>query len=124
MNNQQTITLGDHPGIPVVPQRHARLRHQLSPEDFERLMSSDYAAESYRLLCVLIPAIKDTMPLWEYEGYGSQEAMDAGEYHEESDRSPTTDEIINAFEVAFQVSGAGRMGKIIDLIQAGAALQT
>lgn len=123
----ETITLGQHKGIPVVPQRHARLRHRLSRQDFDKLMSGDYAAESYRLLCVLIPAIDPEtpanranpggIPLWEYDGYGSQEAYERGEYVEEDDKSPDTAEIVNAFETALMVAGVGRLGKIMSLVE-------
>lgn len=111
-----TIALGNHKGIPVVPQKHARLRHRLGAQDFANIMGRNYGTESYRLLCILIPTIETSIPLWEYEGYGSQEQMDRGEYVEELDNGPTTAEIVNAFEVALKVSGAGRVGKILDLI--------
>ncbi len=111
----ETITLGNHKGIPVVPQKHARLRHRLSASDFRSVMTGNYAAESYRLLCILIPPVEN-IPLWEYEGYGSQEHMDRGEYVDELDNGPDTAQIVNAFEVALKVSGAGRVGKILDLI--------
>lgn len=114
----ETVKIGDHT-IPVVPQRHAYLKRKLNAEDFERLMSADYGAESYRVLSVLIPELPNQIPIWEWEGFASQEAMENDDYSEELDRSPTTAEIIDAFEVAFVVSGAGKMGKIIDLIQTG-----
>ena len=116
----ETVNIGDHT-LPVVPQRHARLKHNLSSEDFEKLMSRDYGSESYRVLGILIPALPETIPLYEWEGFASEEAMQNDDYDEAADKSPTTFEIINAFEVAFNVSGAGRMGKIVDLIQTGVA---
>lgn len=114
----ETIKIGEH-NLPVVPQRHAYLKHKLNAEDFERIMSKDYGAESYRILSVLIPELPVQIPLWEWEGYASEEAMQADEYDELTDKSPTTAEIIDAFEMAFIVSGAGKMGKIVDLIQTG-----
>lgn len=114
----ETTKIGEHT-LPVVPQRHAYLKHKLSAEDFTRIMSQDYGAESYRVLSILIPELPKQIPLWEWEGYASQEAMDAGDYNEAEDKSPTTAEIIDAFEKAFFVSGAGKMGKIVDLIQTG-----
>lgn len=113
---EEIITLGGHKAIPVVPQKHARLRNRLSAEDFASIMGKNYAAESYRLLSILIPEVPKRIPLWEYEGYGSQEHMDRGEYVDDLDNSPTTAEIVNAFEKALMVSGAGRLGKIIDLV--------
>ena len=114
----ETATIGEH-RLPVVPQRHARLKHKLSPEDFTRLMSQDYGRESYRVLSILIPALPEQIPLYEWEGFASEEAMEADDYDEALDKSPTTAEIIDAFETAFLVSGAGKMGKIVDLIQTG-----
>lgn len=124
----ETITLGAHKGIPVVAQKHAKLRRHLSGDMFQRLMTKDYSKEAYRTLCVLIPAIDPEtplnrangggIPLWEFEGYVSQEAMENDQYDEETDNSPTTAEIVNAFEVALMESGAGRLGKIIGLVEA------
>lgn len=125
----ETITLGRRTDIPVVAQKHAKLRNRLSRKDFEGLMSGDYGTESYRLLCVLIPYIDPQskqnkalpegggIPLWEWEGYASQEAMEAGEYDEELDNSPDTAQIVHAFETALMVAGAGRLGKIISLVE-------
>lgn len=128
----ETITLGKYT-FPVVPQKHARLRNRLSADDFQKVMSAEYASESYRILCVLIPAMDPMsrhnqaheapgMPLWEWEGYNSLEAMQAGEYDEDNDPSPTTSEIVNAFETSLMVSGAGRLGKIVDLVSAAGSL--
>lgn len=122
VNHTKTVKIGDHQ-IPVTAQRHARLRRQLSAEDFEKVLSGDYASESYRVLSVLIPALPQAIPLYEWEGYASQEAMDKDEYDEASDKSPTTAEIIDAFETAINVSGADRLGKIVNLVQMGVESQ-
>jgi hypothetical protein len=118
VNKQKTVTVGESI-ITVVPQKHARLRRQLSAEDFAKIMSQDYSGESYRVLSILIPTLPDTIPLWKWEGYGSQEAMDNDVYDEAEDQSPTTAEIVDLFEAAFLVSGADRLGKIVDLAQMG-----
>lgn len=118
----ETVRIGDHV-LPVVPQRHARLRHKLSPDDFQAIMSKDYGRESYRVLSILIPELPRQIPLYEWEGYESEEAMEKDLYDEEKDKSPTTAEMVNAFETAFLVSGAGRMGKIVELIQLGQTVQ-
>lgn len=110
----ETIKLGNHKGIPVVGQKHARLRHRLSLDDFQAILSAQYVENSYKILCVLIPAIKQ-IPEYEYAGFVSQEAWDNDDYDEDNDPGPTTDEIVNAFEKALIVSGAGRVGKILDL---------
>lgn len=117
----EKITLGKYKGIPVVSQKHARLRHLLSRKDFEQILSEKYCEESYRVLCILIPAIKPGpnqpgIPEYEYAGYISQEAMDNDAYDEENDLGPTTAEIVNAFEVSLMVSGADRVGKVLSLV--------
>lgn len=104
--------------LPVVAQKHAKLRNRLSRSDLESIMTKDYAAQSYRVLGILIPAIPDQIPLWEWEGYLSQEDMEGGiVVDDDGGNSPTTAEMVNAFEAAFLESGADRLGKIIDLGQ-------
>lgn len=128
-----TVTLGNHKNIPVVPQKHAKLRRHLTPEAFQRIMSRDYSTEAYRTLCILIPAMDPAspsnraaggggIPLWEWEGYVSEEAMANDDYDEENDPSPDTAQIVDAFETALLVSGANRLGKIIDLVQSAGSL--
>lgn len=114
----ELITIGNKK-IPVVAQRHARLRHYLGNQDFGKLMSGDYGAESYQLLSVLVPALPEAISLWEWDGYGSQEQAEQGNYIEDADCSPTTDEIVVAFETVLKVNGAGRLGKIMDLVKLG-----
>lgn len=129
-----TITLGNHKNIPVVPQKHAKLRRHLTRDMFQRLMTKDYSTEAYRTLCILIPAIDPStpinqangggIPLWEFDGYLSQEAMDNDQWDEKNDPSPTTAELVNAFETALMVNGVGRLGKIMDLVSsAGTMIQ-
>lgn len=118
VNHTATVTIGDHT-LPVAPQRHARLRRMLSAEDFEKVLSGDYSSESYRVLSILIPKLPEEIPLYEWEGYASKEAMDNDQYDESTDRSPTTAEIVDAFETAIMVSGADRLGKIVNLVQVG-----
>jgi len=137
----ETVTIGGRT-IPIVPQKHARLRHYLTTDDFRRLASKDYGHESYRLLSVLIPAIPlgvrdldnphvyavEPIPEWEWEGFGSDEAWErykAGDrdaYDETQDRSPTGAEIVDCFEKSLMVNGADRLGKIIGLVRSGATL--
>lgn len=114
--------------LPVVPQKHARLRHLLSGEDLQKVMSADYAHETYRILGILIPALPPAVPEYKWEGFSSQEAYDRykqGErdaYVESEDNSPTTADIVSAFEKALMVSGADRLGKILNLVTSGSNL--
>jgi hypothetical protein len=137
----ETINVGERL-IPVVAQKHARLRHYLSAEDFNKVLTMDYGHETYRILSVLVPAIPHGVraldnpdrwsckpfPEWEWEGFGSEEAWekyksgDREAYVEDDDNSPTGAEIISLFEAALMVNGADRLGKIIGLIRSGATL--
>jgi hypothetical protein len=122
--------------IPVVAQKHARLRHYLGADDFQKVFSKDYAHESYRILSILIPAIPhgvpdldtpgkysvDPLPEWEWEGYASEEAWRNGEYDESKDNSPTGAEIVDLFEKALMVNGANRLGNLLTLVRSGATL--
>lgn len=113
---EKMITLGDHTAIPVVPQRHARLRNLLKTGDLEKLATADYGPETYNLLTALIPVLPSHLPLWEWEGFGSQEAMDSDTYDEALDKSPTTAQIVDAFEAVVQVNGGDRLGKLLGLV--------
>lgn len=124
--------------LPVVPQKHARLRHHLTQEDFQKILSAEYSHESYRVLCVLIPAMDPNSKLnkesgegiheWVWDGFQTQEGWeryrggDRDAYDEDADLSPTPDEIVAAFSTSLNVNGVGRLGKIVGLIQAGAKL--
>lgn len=142
MDNLKYVQLGDHT-YPVVPQKHARLRHHLSGADFQAIFSKDYAANSYKILAILIPAVArgvksldsegfavPPMTEYEWEGFTSQEALDAyragnrDAYDEENDPSPTGDQIAEAIEAALAVNGAGRVGKLINLITTAGSLAT
>ena len=132
MPGTEKVQIGSY-SFPVVPQKHARLRRHLTSEMLQRLATKDYSTEAYRTLCILIPALDPGskqnraaggggMPLWEWEGYVSEEAMANDDYDEDNDPSPDTAQIVNAFETALMVSGANRLGNIISLVQSGATL--
>jgi len=122
--------------IPVVPQKHARLRHYLGTGDFQKVISMEYGHETYRILSILVPAIPhgvqnpsdpsrfavEPFPEWEWEGFGSEEAWKLGEYVEEQDQSPTGAEIVDLFEKALMVNGANRLGNLLSLVRSGATL--
>lgn len=122
--------------IPVVAQKHARLRHYLGAEDFQKVLSKSYGHETYRILSVLVPAIPNGVrdindpsrfavqpfPEWEWEGYGSEEAWKNNEYDEELDESPTGAEIVDLFEKSLMVNGANRLGNLLNLVRSGATL--
>ena len=104
--------------IPVVPQRHARLRHLLSADDFQAIMTGDYARAA-------VPRPGDSDPraagrdpplavgrvrlsgghgLWALRRGRRQQPDDGGDRR--------------LFREALMVSGANRLGKIMDLVGA------
>jgi hypothetical protein len=128
--------------IPVVAQKHARLRHHLNQDDFQKVFSKDYGHETYRILSVLVPAIPlgvrdldnperytvDPIHEWEWEGFTSAEAWEAykngdrNAYDEDGDGSPTGAEIVELFEKSLMVNGANRLGNLLSLVRSGATL--
>lgn len=129
-NGNETVQLGDRL-FPVVPQKHAKVRRVLSGDLFSKLMTRNYGEETYKLITLLIPAVKPEnggMPQWEYEGFPTQElweqwkAGDDDVYDEDMDPGPTTDQIVYALERALMVGGAQRLGKLVNLVTAMGSL--
>jgi hypothetical protein len=108
------VTLGQHT-IPVYAQRHAYLINRVGRfiRDLQQSAgdtgSDDLLpyiqARSYELLCALMPNLEKRLPEYEYRGYSSREAMDAGDYDPEQDQSPTLPEIRRALTEASTVNG-------------------
>lgn len=123
----ETITLGDHE-LEVFPQRHAYLTNKLG-KYIDRLAASDLdisdasgltsflGSEAYDLLGVLVPQYGKRCPRYEFLGFASQAACDAGDYNEELDKSPTFEQIIEAFTVSARVQRFDTLkilGKVFD----------
>jgi hypothetical protein len=108
--SQVTVQLGEHE-YTVHPQRHAYLRHRLGDkiellgQNLNLIADGNFldqiVDQAYEFLSVFIP---EMMPQWEFEGYGTPEAFEARSYDEAADRSPTTGQIIGAFEAALRVN--------------------
>lgn len=129
-NGNETVQLGDRM-FPVVPQKHAKVRRVMNGDLFSRLMTRNYGEETYKLITLLIPAVKPEnggMPQWEYEGFPTEElweqwkAGDEDAYDENTDPGPTTDQIVFALERALMVGGAQRLGKLVNLVTAMGSL--
>lgn len=121
------VVLGEHT-YEVFPQRHAYLNHRLG-QWFDSLQNVSAGASdvstlhdflgligdrAYDLLKVMIP---DLMPEYEFSGFATQEALDAGDYKEQYDRSPTYDELFGAFQVCLKVNrldALKNLGKAVD----------
>jgi hypothetical protein len=134
MGNERQIDLGRDPQsneaahtYAVVPQRHAYLQRQLS-QTFESLGELDVkqlrgdaegailgqtTTQVWSLLKVFIP---DLMPLYEWEGFSSDEAMKANDYDKERDRSPDLDQQVEAFKAVLEVNRLDLLRYIKDLV--------
>ena len=119
--------------VPISPQSHARLRIKLpqvlSADELttvrdtfaaDEVKVDDLAAfllrftgKAYAVLLVLAPALEAAMPEHEWQGFGSPEAMAAGEYVDEDDNAPSYDQMLGAFDTALQVNGMKRLGALV-----------
>lgn len=109
MQGEQTVTLGAHT-YTVRAQKIGYLIHKLGSRVQEALEAQiegvDGAAlvgaKAHDVLAVFIP---DLMPLHEFLGYVSDEAMREGAYDEALDHSPEPLQIKAAFKAASDVNG-------------------
>lgn len=108
------VTLGDHE-IEVYPQRHAYITNKVTKvltkvmeQGGDIAEAGDLAAflgdSAYAMLTAMLPAYGKRCPEYEFKGFVSKEAMDAGDYDEDNDKSPTFPEQIAAFEVIARVN--------------------
>jgi hypothetical protein len=94
----------------VRPQKVGYLIHHLGP-DLQSALTADIDVENpgevlgVKARDVLAVFIPDLMPGYEFVGFSSQEAMDAGEYDPDGDRSPEPLQVEHAFKVASDVNG-------------------
>lgn len=103
------VKLGEHDYV-VFPQKIGYLMHKLGPQlqtileaEIEGLDGIDMvAAKTHEVLRIFIP---DMMPLHEFLGYASAEALEAGDYDENLDRSPEPLQVKAAFVAASDVNG-------------------
>lgn len=111
--------------VPVYPQRHAYLTNKLgkwfsafaegaTKEGTETI--AFFGDQAYDVLCVLIPAYGKRVSRHEFAGYGSAEAMEAGDYREEDDKSPSVPELVDAFETAKEVNRFDVFGAIFKIV--------
>lgn len=117
------VTLGEHEYL-CVAQRHAYLTKNLGRamgvlSDPNLLNGENFVATlgsgAYDLLAVFYPAI---MPRYEFMGFPTAEALEADDYNDEYDHSPTIAQIRDALEIALKINGLDllrHLGKVIDL---------
>lgn len=127
----EQVKLGNHEDIPVYPQKWAYLTNR-STKTIVKVISStedltiqkdlgatifEWAGSSaYQLLVAMIPSVAKRMPEYEFHGFNSREAWEAGDYEEENDPSPTVPEVIDAFNVAMRVNRFDLAGVLKNLI--------
>lgn len=105
----QKVKMGAHE-YTVRPQKIGYLIHKLGPNLQEALTAEIDGADGAELVGakardVLAVFIPDLMPVHEFIGYPSEEAMQASAYDEEADRSPEPLQIKAAFKAASDVNG-------------------
>lgn len=116
------VQLGRHQ-YEVVDQPLPYLKHELGAL-FETLTTADIdganlleflSGKAYDIIRIFIP---DLMPRWEWEGFATQHAWEAGEYDPVAARNgPTPSQIRTAITVCMKVSGLDAykmLGKIVD----------
>jgi hypothetical protein len=121
-DESEWVQLGTHQ-YEVKDQPLPYLRHELGAF-FETLTAAEVDASNvleflsgraHEVLKVFIP---DLMPLWEWNGYATAHAMEAGEYDAVAARNgPKPSEIRTAITVCMKVSGMDAykvLGKIVD----------
>lgn len=116
--NTPHVELGSH-SYPIYPQRWGYLNNKVDKLGFADAVVEGSPVEwlgerVYDVLAMFIPKL---MPLWEFRGFGSQEAMDAGEYDEALDKSPDWPQIVAAVELAMRVNRFDlfkNLGKVVD----------
>jgi hypothetical protein len=114
------ITLGAHT-YEVRPQKVGYLINRLGPKLQEALESEPegidgvklVGAKAHEVLKVFIP---DLMPVHEFLGYASHDAMLADDYGEATDVSPEPLQIKDAFKAASDVNGGEVLGRLKDLL--------
>ena len=96
----------------VVAQGIGRIRRKLTAA--LGLLGDDVEAELdeqlYDALKVFIP---DLAPKWELLGYRSQEALDADDYSDAEDRSPTGPQIADALDAIYRANGGDRFARLL-----------
>lgn len=124
--NAAEVVLGDET-YTVVPQRIGYLRSKLGVV-LSGILDAELRGDNvvdvlgdklYGVLQVFIP---DLMPEWEFHGFPTREAMDADEYNEEYDSSPSATQIKRAMQAVADVNEIDllrHLGKLIgpDLIR-------
>ncbi len=119
-SGEASVVIGSYT-YAVVPQRIGRLRKRLGRAlgDLENLTGdtlADFAGASLeRAHAILKVFIPDLMPVYEFCGYRSQEAMDADE-DEDGDYGPTVPDIVNAFEVVMRVNRLDLLGHLRSVV--------
>lgn len=127
LSNVPHVQLGAH-SYAVYPQRHAYLTNKLgrafgrlegmsglSGEEGVEGIVGAFGERAYDLLAVFIPRL---MPEYEFRGFATREAMEAGEYVEEYDSSPSFPEVVAAFQTCLSVNRLDllqHLGKVVDL---------
>lgn len=111
----EQVTLGKHT-LDVYPQKHAYITNKVGKtlakvvaagvdiQEPQEIYNFFLGEGAYPLLAAMMPIYAQRCPQYEFMGFGSKEAWDAGDYDENTDDSPSYAELITAFEVVARVN--------------------
>lgn len=121
--NSPRVQLGEH-DYPLYPQKIGYLENKLGrlvKGMAEQAVDGDTSSvvgwlgeRTYDVLKVFVPKL---MPLYEFRGYASEQAMEAGDYDEDADKSPDWPQVVTAIEQAMAVNRFDlfkHLGKVVD----------
>lgn len=118
MSKGTQIKLGGH-SYEIVAQPIGWLEQELGDKlnslgtsDLDGNIIGSLGSQAHSILKVFIPEL---MPEYEWRGYASREAFDAGEYDRVADRSPSANQIAEAFDVALKANGdlGAKVGNVL-----------
>lgn len=115
------VQLGGHT-YTVVPQRHAYLSRRVPQvlndmQGVELTGINQVTPQLHRMLAVFIPGDPDSgglMPLHEWMGFASDDAMQRDAYSEADDHSPDVAQIVDAFKAVMRVNRFDLVGVLKD----------
>lgn len=116
MQTKREVTLGEQKYL-VLPQSIGYLQNKLGPR-LQEVLEADLdgidgvealSAKAHGVLAVFIPNL---MPLHVFLGYDTEADLQADNYEQETDRSPTVEQVKEAFKAASDVNGGEILGHL------------
>lgn len=139
MNQPTIVTLGTYE-FPVVAQPHSRIRRGIvslidrlpaisanldglsDPTNVATLIAEAGESAAYDALALFIPAYAKRVPLHEFMGFASVEAMDMDVYDADLATDPTVPQIVTALKAGLEANDLNSLGKALTQGPAATAL--